>query len=430
MKKILFTILLILILFPLKNAFATVGDPNSYHDFYYNSKENAISMFYTKGGGAWCTGLFKLSIDTQKITTVIPCNRLGIVDEDTEEKIKKIKKDLEVNNIKLKEVDLKKLNINFKSKLKSGNFFEKDGKVKKDLGIIEGDPAFWFSDYHINWEITPVTDNKEKKSFTVPNCVKELPINLTGLASPNHKFLAIVSTSISQCGEMGYPDDVISVIEDVSIPSDAFLGNYNPGYVQDKDYLHKIKPMKGKFHIKNNLLSVLYYLNNTGFQAYKEGSYKTAIYFFKEAYSDKYLLPLFNLAATEAKVGKSDDSFNNLDKLLSYKSTRDHYLKKIKKDSDFDKLRKDKRYLKYFPTETDQKEEITKIKTDPIAEKVETVNAIADEVVKKPVIPSEQIKTKEANTQKKDSIFTSKNILIVGSIILAFVMGVFVSKRK
>ena len=420
MKKLLFTIFLVLALFPLKNAFATVGGPHSFTDFYYQSSTNEIFAFKDHGDGSGCQELLKFSINTNKLTNEISCNDYMSAN-DGDKKIQDRKKSLEASSAKLKEVDLKKINITFKSKLASGNFFEKDGKVKKDLDLIEGDPGFWFSSYHINWSITPTIDKKEKMSFTAPTCVKKPPINLTGLASTKHNFLVIVATSISQCYEYGYPNDTISVIENVPIQSSAFLGKYNPGYIQDKNDL-KIKPMAGKFYLSGSLQSVLYYLNNTGFQAYKEGSYASAMYFFKEAYTDKYLLPLFSLAATKAKVGKTDASFKDLDKLLSYKSTRDYYLGKIAKDSDFDKMRKDKRYIKYFVNYTPPKTAVssTNTTTKPVFKKP------ADTTAVKTVKP---VKTSINNQKNTNKPAANKNMLYL--VVIIVLLGIlFASKKK
>ena len=443
MKKILLTLFLIIALLPIK-AFATVGGPNYFTDFYYKTTTNEIFIFKDEPDGRGCTNLLKLSINTNKLTTEASC--IGEIDEDSIKKIQDKKKSIEANSIKLKEVDLNRLKISFKSKLTSGNFFEKDGKVKKDLGIFMDDSDFWFLDYFINWKITPTLDSKEKNSFNVKTCIKKPAMNFTGLASPNHKFLVIVSTAISQCFEYGYPDDTASVIKDVSIPSGAFLDKYKPGYIwNEKSWLNEIKAMKGKHHIKGDLTSVLYYLNNTGFQAYKEGSYESAMYFFKNSYNDAYLMPLFNLAATQAKTGETEDSFKSLDKLLSYKSTKKFYLGKIAKDSDFDKMRKDKRYLKYFENYTPPKKDIPKSNTKTkgqsqnelgktSGEKDEPIVESIDETKKTKSDNKEVIgttdDTKKTSDDKKDTKSNNMFYYIVIGVILLVLLASKGKRRK
>lgn len=437
MKKLLhllipFLTLLFLTLLPLQTAFATVGGAAVYDDFYYLPTENEIWFAHYQGDGMGCTDLKKYSLKNHQTNIEIDCkgNNISQAYEDIEAR----QKELAETAIKLQEVDLEKIDIRFESKFDSENFFS-------ELDTLSlTDHYFWYETQQITWKITPIIDNNSQTSFFVPSCIRETPINFSGLASPSHDFLVIIGTTISQCYETGYADDTLTVLKNVTLAKNTFKGDLTSSYTfPEESYIDTISPLPRKIFHQPDFQTIHTYLNTVGFQAYQEGSYEIAIHFFQRAYTDTYLLPLFNLAATEAKISKFDKSFDHIDKLLSHQDTYEHYLDKITNDSDFDGLRNDKRYLTYFPNATISE------KTPEITEKdppkntedntVEKTEEPIQDTTKKPDInlpPPKQTPTLTETPKivETSSTLPSNYIIYLSIAIITFLFGFLIAKKK
>ena len=430
MKKILLVGALLFL--PLQIASATVGGPSGFDNFYHLTDTNEIWFTHSHANGLGCTDLKKYSLESHKLTTEVDCT--GNNYEQAYEDIETHLQEFEKTGIPLQEIDLEKINIRFETTFESGNFFDENGKVITQIDSMPlTDPYFWYIFQHINWQVIPFINDTPQTSFVIPTCIREKPINFTGIGSPSHDFLAIIVTSISLCDEFEYPNDHFRLLENIHIPQDAFKGKPTPGYIFDEKKLRDlIIPMPGKIFHQPNFQPIATYLNTVGFQAYQEEAYEIATHFFQLAYSENYLLPLFNLAATEAKIGKIDQAFEHLEELFSYPSTRDYYLQKIAADADFDKLRNDKRYLTYFPdyiitenspTEVEKIEKIEKTEESSIISTPPQENA---DIIEE---EEEEEEEEEAIASTESAPFSSSSMTVYIAIFgITFLFGILFAK--
>ena len=343
--KNLFKILIFFILFFLTIRLpATLGGPAYTSDFIFYPETGEVYYVYTSTGAGSPPGdgLYKFSFKT------FTNNYLDNMGREEERKFLKVQE----KGLRLKLVNLYNLGISFDCRYHSPAFpkeiIAKFENTNMEDWYIYGIPI------PLRYEVTPFVNGKPKRRFFIETCYSTrypLPVNFKGLAYPGSDFVVIVARACKvDYFEGGYNGDNIGAINNIPVPEIAFMEVDNNQLSQSR-LDHSVMTTPGG--ILQTLpfpprLVVARTLNDSGFAAYKKGLWQTAIVYFTTAYrltlkmpenDTPYLLALFNLAATEAKVGKTEKALSHLTELLTYKEKRRIYIKKINADPDFDSLR-------------------------------------------------------------------------------------------
>ncbi len=353
MKKIIISVLLML---PL-SVFATTGGGLFVDELRYSPKENAIYYSVQNLGGRGGSDFLKLSLEDKSKDMVIAyddfANDVQKGTTEAKDKKERILKELEP----LKEVDLKKLGIDFKfeqgilensnlAQTTSSDIFDWNSKVV----AFEG---HWppkhkeerLQNFSAKWRVYPSINGKEKTPLIFPMCldIKKYNVDIKGYAIPEVDKLILRISAPDYCYESMYTVQTIHFVEDIIVPEKYFIGDSiseNEQYEQMNPPDVGVAKSRGGYYTQ--LEDPSRFLNEVGYQAYQEQKYQTAVYYFDFAYEkndrdEPYYQALFNSAATRAKIDDEKGSLKKLKKLFSFedKNVVNEYKNKVINDFDF-----------------------------------------------------------------------------------------------
>lgn len=239
-------------------------------------------------------------------------------------------------------VDLQALNLSFQARIVrlSGRELddEQDGIRPEDWE----EPGM-----SLTWNTTPWLAGHPQKSLRLEACVESAlsGMDFKGFSLPGKDFLFVIARASKPCAASALREEAGFALTGLQLPEEVFL-QLDTSRPQQR--LKAFEPAHGGLHQEMTTpLQLAKAMNTVGFRAYRAGLYELAIRYFAQAYAsqeslpwdEKYLLPLFNLAATEARLGKTDAALGHLEELLSTGEERSRYRTKVQRDSDFDSLR-------------------------------------------------------------------------------------------
>ena len=350
MKKIIFIIcLLILFLHTHVSVNATTGGPTYVHDFYYREKDDKVLFLNSYLGGGSCLILYEIDIATEDREVIFSCEDIRKMEQEEGNDLEryydyipqKVVSYLKKDTTALREVNLQKLGGKIEFKLGT-KLSENEHKGKNRMPYILHD----FS--NLQWDVIFKIKEETIKTFDIFECfIYGTDSNIRAYGLPGDNFLILVVTKIGNCSEYGYFDEAIALIKDIDLSSAVFLQDVHnpiaPKGISEDEFCCPLgtKVFPSPKGILVNIPKVSAQdLNNAGYRAYESGDYVEAMGLFDKAlYLDSnYLMPLFNLAATQSKVGIKKEALINARRLILADKEK-AYIQKIFKDPDFNNIR-------------------------------------------------------------------------------------------
>lgn len=205
----IFLLILSISVFITTKVSATVGGETLIYDFKYNPSDESVYYTLTDGGGRGCyPGLMKVSLNSEKSTTVFSCDqgeKLGF--EQSNSEIDKITKNFKI----LIPLSLKTNNISVDVKFVKAETY---GSESNDVMMR----YFTASIYQ---------NGKKVKEFPITGCTIEQPFTFQGYSIPgfNKKIILLISAK-NNCGEGGYIYESLQVVGGVDNLDKTQIGNF------------------------------------------------------------------------------------------------------------------------------------------------------------------------------------------------------------
>ena len=330
MKKIYIFVLVIILgfIFTINTANATTGGSLMISDIKYNPNNNTVYYLVNDNGGRGCLPeLYSYTIDKQEEKIIYDCDYAESNGDGYQEKI-----DFIMNGL----IPLDRIDLN-------------NNSISANVMIDYTYHDDYFSQISLKADLF---QNDEKKLLIeFPGCEFGQKVNFEGYIVPEKNDLFILVSTKNICFEYRYIGEKLFYvpvfeINDMTALSERSIDIY--GY----DLIKSDGGIQVDSQSSNQKIST--YLNNLGFAAYKDENYDIAIKYFQSAFwisfdydEGPHLLALFNLSATQSKIGNIDEALGNIEDLLSRAkeyNLQSYYASKIAYDNDFDNLRTTARY--------------------------------------------------------------------------------------
>jgi len=364
--------------------------------FYSEQKGKVFFPSYYTGGGPGGYSFTSIDLNTKKESQLISSGYRrfdygdSLFGDENDISIDEIESGFMGDVLRLKEVDLRKIDIDFdvESTLRGedgkylSDFVDEDGEVVPYMSV---DP--FSDDRHFALRVSPSVGGQKRDAFFVYSCVSGGgDVSIRGYDLPGLNKMVVVASTIGECMEYGYIVDNVFIIDGVDIPDEAVIEDVHSSFTEE-GFDHDIQPLETGFYylvdfsdflddlswlyssagyssivddcsgdsggvfdsMKDRTLNVgggdlSHSLLLEAYDFYEKGEYYFARNLFKNAYDislNKEETPnlgaLYNLALVELKMGDDfhSDLLSHLRELFSYTDNADLFREIILHDSAF-----------------------------------------------------------------------------------------------